>query len=235
MEVSNRSTAASAAALGGPSATTTSNSLGPDAFLRLLVTQIRNQDPMQPMDTEGMMSQLTQLTSVERLVAIDDRLATLSVATAGIGNSQAADLVGQVVEADTSSLSLVEGEATRGTFELPAAAENVNVEIRDENGRLVQTLSLGAKGPGACPFTWDGRTEDGSLAEPGRYRVSVRATTAAGNALDASMRVRGRVDAIHYDAGYPELSIGGFDVMMGDVRSVEGTPAPLVPALVPTP
>lgn len=224
MEITNRT--ASAAALGGPTTTSTSNSLGPDAFLRLLVTQIQNQDPMQPMDTEGMMSQMTQLSSVERLVAIDDRLATLSVATAGIGNSQAADLVGQLVEADTSTLSLAEGEPAPGTFELPAAAESVNVTIRDEAGRVVRTLALGAQGAGNCRFSWDGKDESGAEVDPGRYRVSVEATTAEGRSLDASMRVRGVVDAIRYDAGYPALSIGGFAVMMGDVRSVSAAPLP---------
>jgi flagellar basal-body rod modification protein FlgD len=225
MEIGSSNSTGSAV-LGGATATPTSDSLGPDAFLRLLVTQIRNQDPMEPMDTEGMMQQLTQLSSVERLVAIDDRLASLSVATAGIGNGQAADFVGRTVEADTSRLTLVEGGPLEGAFELPASASSVSVEIRDEAGNLVRTLSLGAQGAGAQRFTWDGRSDDGELAPAGRYHISVDASTEAGTTLDVAMRARGVVDAVRYDAGYPELSIDGFSVMLGDVRSVADAPAP---------
>jgi len=219
MEITSRT---SGAARGAPTAPTTDSALGPDSFLRLLVTQIRNQDPMQPMDTEGMMQQLAQLTSVERLVAIDDRLASLSLATAGMANSQAADLVGRSVEADTSHLMLREGESISGAFHLPAPATASEVAIYDDAGRLVRTLDLGAQAAGNQSFTWDGRMEDGSSAPTGRYRVVVTARNADGGPVNAEMTIRGRVDSVGYDGGYPVLDVDGASVMMGDIRSIGG-------------
>lgn len=217
----NSTTSTSASTLGAPTQATTDSSLGPDAFLRLLVTQIRNQDPMQPMDTEGMMQQLTQLTSVERLVAIDDRLASLSVATAGMANSQAADLVGRTVEADSSRLVIGDGESVTGAFHLNAPAADAEVEIRDAEGRVVRTLHTGPRAVGNATFTWDGKLEDGTPAPAGQYQISVSATNAEGGPVSSELRVRGTVDAIHYDGGYPVLEIDGAEVMMGDVRTIE--------------
>lgn len=221
MEITSRT---SSGALGAPSAPSTDSALGPDAFLRLLVTQIRNQDPMQPMDTEGMMQQLAQLTSVERLVAIDDRLATLSLATAGMANSQAADLVGRTVEADTSHVVLGEGESVTGAFHLDAPAATTEIAIYDGAGRLVRTIDAGAQAAGNRTFTWDGRMDDGSSAPSGRYRVAITARNADGAAVNAEMTVQGIVDAVRYDGGYPLLDVDGASVMMGDVRSIGGGP-----------
>jgi flagellar basal-body rod modification protein FlgD len=197
--------------------------------MRLLVAQIRNQDPLQPMDTTQMMAQLTQLTSVERLVAIDNRLGELSIATASVANAQATDLVGRTVEADTSQLLLTEMGSASGSFDLAGPAASTRVEIRDENGRVVRTLDLGAKGPGPVTFDWNGDDDVGNRMPAGRYRISVVAADEEGRAVAASTRLRGEVDAISYENGFPELRIDDARVLLGDVRSVEETPEPTPP------
>lgn len=222
---------ASSTALGGPTSSSTADALGPDAFLRLLVTQIRNQDPMEPMDTDAMMTQLSQLTSVERLVAIDGRLETLGVATAGIANSQASDLVGRYVEADASHLLLNEGTAVDGAFQLGAGAARATVELRDASGHVVRTLELGALPAGPAHFTWDGRDETGAVLPSGRYSVAVRAVDADGGPVQVDLSARGVVDAVTYEGGYPALSVGGSAVVMGDVRSIGATPAAAAPTV----
>ena len=216
-------------ALGGPASRSTPDALGPDAFLRLLVTQIRNQDPMAPMDTDNMMTQLSQLTSVERLVAIDGRLETLGLATAGIANSQASDLVGRYVEADTSHVLLAEGSSLESGFELGAGAASATVEFRDASGHVVRTLSLGALAAGPARFTWDGRDETGATLPSGRYGVTVRAVDSDGAPVRVDLRTRGVVDAVRYEGGYPALSVAGTEVVMGDVRSIGAPPVPLTP------
>jgi flagellar basal-body rod modification protein FlgD len=212
--------------LGAPTSQTTHSGLDGESFMRLLVAQIRHQDPLQPMDTTQMMAQLTQLTSVERLVAIDDRLGELSIATASVANAQATDLVGRTVEADTSQLMLTDVGATSGTFELDGPAATTQVEIRDGSGRVVRTLELGAEGPGPVTFEWDGDDDVGNRLPAGRYRISVTAADEEGRAVDSSTRLRGEVDAVSYDNGFPELVIDEARVLLGDVRSVEETPAP---------
>lgn len=213
-----------AGALGGITSESTSSTMGPDAFLRLLVTQIRNQDPMEPMDTDAMMGQLTQLTEVERLVAIDGRLETLGIATAGIANSSASDLLGRYVEADTSHLLLSEGGSTEGAFQLTTGAASTSVEIRDASGNVVRTLALGPHAAGAAHFTWDGRDETGASMPSGRYSVTVHATDSDGRVVGVELAARGTVDAVSYEGGYPSLTIGGSEVVLGDVRRVGSAP-----------
>ena len=212
------------AGLGAPTSPSSPSGLDGESFMRLLVAQIRNQDPLQPMDTTQMMSQLTQLTSVERLVAIDDRLGELSIATASVANAQATDLVGRTVEADTSQLMLTDAGTTSGTFELRGASASTRVEIRDGSGTLVRTVDMGPKPSGQVSFTWDGDDEMGNRQVAGRYRISVVATDTEGRSVTSSTRLRGEVDAISYENGYPELRIDEARVLLGDVRSVEETP-----------
>lgn len=223
--------------LGSPTTEGTPSALDAQAFMRLLVAQIRHQDPLQPMDTTAMMGQLTQLAQVERLVAIDDHLSGLSVATASVANAQAADLVGRTVEADTSQIMLMDGTAGSGSFELEAAATSTRVEIRDAQGNVVRTLDLGAEHAGTVGFTWDGHDDAGNRMPAGRYRISVTATDGDGHPVEAHTRVRGPVSAVSYENGFPELQIGESSVVLGDVRSIEETPPPppSAPATTTTP
>ncbi len=226
------SRAASGATLGAPEVGETRSDMGPDAFLRLLVTQIRNQDPLEPMDTSQMMTQMTQMTEVERLVAIDGRLASLQVGLAGIANSGAADLVGKTVTADTGHVRLADVGAANGAFQLDGAAASVRVEVRGADGSLVRTMDLGPMGAGPRSFAWNGTDELGTRAPSGRYSISVRALDAEGNEIGSSTEVRGTVRAIRYEDGFPVLDVDGFDVIMGDVRAIEGAPPP--PSLTAT-
>jgi len=216
---SNQSTTA----LGAPTTQSTRTDLDPQSFMRLLITQIRHQDPLQPMDTQAMMTQLTQLTEVERLTAIDGRLQSLQIATGAVANTQAADLVGRTVEADTSHLDLGDLGPARGNFQLGGAAAHVTVTIRGANGQTVRTLELGPHAAGPFPFEWDGFDTNGTRAPSDRYSIQVAATDADGRPVTTETRVRGPVQSVRYDGGYPALEIGGTDVMMGDVRSVSAT------------
>jgi flagellar basal-body rod modification protein FlgD len=209
--------------LGAPATQSTQSNLGPDAFMRLLVTQIKNQDPAKPMDTTEMMAQLSQMTQVERLVAIDQRLQSLQVANAAIANTQAVDLVGTTVEADTSRMILNDLGPGQGAFQLDGAAATVKVEIRDDNGDLVRTLELGPQASGTKTFDWDGNTDEGERAPSGRYSISVTAKTGEGMPVTTRTSIRGPVHSISYADGYPALSIGDAEVLMGDVRNVSSS------------
>ncbi|HJL19070.1 MAG TPA: FlgD immunoglobulin-like domain containing protein [Sandaracinaceae bacterium LLY-WYZ-13_1] len=191
-----------------------------DAFMRLLVTQIRNQDPMDPMDTRDMMAQLTELTSVEHLIGIEERLSTLQVGTASIANAQVADFVGREVVADASSLRLEEAGSAMGGFELDGQAESVTVTVRDEDGRVVRTMELGDHFPGQHAYRWDGMDDSGVRLDPGRYRVEIEALDEDGAPVGVHTRIRGTVSGVSYEHGYPELVVGEHRVLMGDVREV---------------
>jgi len=194
--------------------------MGKDAFMRLLVTQLQNQDPTKPMDSREMISQLSELTSVEKLTAIGDRLAALEIATAGLANTQVASVVGRNVRADGSGVRLSETGPAGSVYNLDGSAKEVTVEVRDAAGKLVRSMSLGPQFPGSHKVTWDGLADDGSRMPPGRYEFTVSAVDDADNPLGASLDIEGVVSSISYENGYPELLIGEARVLLGDVQNI---------------
>jgi flagellar basal-body rod modification protein FlgD len=197
-----------------------SSDLGQDAFMKLLVAQLRNQDPLEPMDPQESIAQLAELTSVEQMVSMERRLSAIEVGIAGLANTEVASFVGRTITADTSTLRLDElGQAT-GAFSLEGPAAEVNVSVRDAEGRLVRTLSLGARGVGAHGIDWDGRNDAGDRLPPGRYALEVEAVDADGNPVEASTRVTDRVTGVTYEDGFAELLLGDFRVVLGDVVSI---------------
>jgi flagellar basal-body rod modification protein FlgD len=198
-----------------------SSGVSRDAFMKLLVTQLQNQDPLDPMDSRQMVSQLTELTSVEQLLTIDHRLQALEVATAGLANTEVASLVGKTVTADSSALRL-EGDGTvTSVYSLGGRADEVTIEIKDAEGNVVRTLSPGAQQSGMHEVTWDGLMEDGTRAPAGRYRMEIKAKDVDGHEVAATTEVSGRVDGITYENGYPELLIGRARVLLGDVQAIQ--------------
>jgi flagellar basal-body rod modification protein FlgD len=206
----------------GPSRTSLDDQgMGKDTFMRLLVAQMQNQDPMKPMDSREMISQLSDLTSVEQLTGIGDRLAALEIATAGMANTQVASVVGRNVLADGSGVRLSETGPVGSVYRLDGSAKDVKVEVRDRAGKLVRTMDLGAQFPGSHEVSWDGLADDGSRLPPGRYSFEVSAVDDAGNPVSSSFDIEGVVSGISYENGYPELLIGAARVLLGDVQRIE--------------
>ncbi|MBI3186448.1 MAG: flagellar hook assembly protein FlgD [Gammaproteobacteria bacterium] len=150
-------------------------SLGQDEFLELMTTQLRNQDPMEPMDNGEFLAQIAQFGTVngvnELLVSFQDLAANLQSSQA----LQASNLIGHqvLVEHDEGYLSatgMVQGAADLGS------SADVAVNIYDLSGQVVNRIELGAQSPGLVPFIWDGTTFGGERAAAGRYRIEVEAT-----------------------------------------------------------
>jgi flagellar basal-body rod modification protein FlgD len=207
--------------LTSPEPTTPKSTLDRDAFLRLLVTQLQNQDPLDPMDAREMVTQLSELTGVEKLESIETQLATLQIASAGMANVQASGLVGRTVTADLSSLRVEDaGEAT-GAYTLDGSASRVTITVRDAEGNVLRTLETPGGLPGSHAYSWDGLDDEGNRVPPGRYRVEVEATSESGAPVGVRGEVRGMVTSVSYEGGFPELRIGDTRVLLGDVTSIE--------------
>lgn len=191
-----------------------------DAFLKLLVTQLENQDPLDPMDSREMITQLSELSSVEYLMGIERKLGSLELAGAGSANTEAASLVGKEVVVDGSGMSYDGAGAATASYTLPAAASSVSVTVRNAAGEVVNVAELGARGAGQHDFNWDGSTAAGGRGEPGNYRISVAAVDQNGQSLVTSTDVRGVVQSVSYENGFPELRIGSTSALLGDVRSI---------------
>lgn len=165
------------AAINGASSSTSASKTqeAEDRFLKLLVTQLKNQDPLNPMDNAQMTSQLAQMSTVE---GIDKLNTTLNSLVNDLGTSQsmqAAGMIGKHVMVSGNQLSLVNGVAYAG-LNLSSAADQVTVNVLDASGTVIETQKLGAQEAGVLNFAWDGTTSSGVKAADGSYKFSVQAT-----------------------------------------------------------
>lgn len=163
-----------------------------ERFLKLLVTQLQNQDPMNPVDNAQMTSQMAQISTVSGIEKLNVTVEGLNSQFVQMQALQGASLVGKDVILKGDKLSLVDGKAV-GAFELDAAADRVKVEVLSAAGQLVDTLVLGAKTSGRQDFEWPagaGRSDVASM----RFRVTA---SSGSTALTATPLMRDRVDAVN--------------------------------------
>lgn len=187
-----------------------------DTFLTLLTTQLRNQDPLEPLDTEKFTSQLVQFASVEQSIKTNAHLEALIALQGASDRDAAIGFVGREVTVATDR-SLLKDGAARWTYTLPAPAGAVSLRILDRNGAEV-ARSPGDPAAGAHPFQWDGRTASGAVAPDGVYRLEVAARGADGAAIAASPEAVLLVRAAKFGAGAPVLETEIGDVALADIR-----------------
>jgi flagellar basal-body rod modification protein FlgD len=190
-----------------------------DDFLSLLTTQLKNQDPLSPMDTETFTQQLVQFTSVEQSIKTNQSLEQLIGLVQGTRQTAALGYLGMTIQARSDRIALA-GEGPAGiAYELPADAASVQVKIFDAKGNLVAE-TRGPTRAGDQRIAWDGTTTDGSRAAAGTYKVAITATDLDGKSLEVMQTVHGRVDAIDPSGDQPTLSVGGIDVALSDVTTI---------------
>lgn len=154
--------------------------LGQAEFLRLMTTQLQNQDPTKPMESGEFLSQISQFSTVEGIGDLNEKFEALSQSLLSNQALQATNLVGRRVLAPTGLAVLSEGGGISGSAELPAASSDVAVSIYDQAGQLVRRLELGSQAAGPVAFQWDGLQDDGQFARPGTYFMSAEANVDGG-------------------------------------------------------
>jgi flagellar basal-body rod modification protein FlgD len=195
--------------------------LGKDAFMKLLVAELKQQDPMDPMKAREMVGQLADLSTVEKLTGIDDKLTTLQNITAASSGISNAGLIGRRVEADTKNLTLgANGGSSGGIYNLADSASTVTVKIRDANGSTVKNLDLGSQKLGPQALKWDGTNDTGGRAPSGMYSFEITAKAASGHPVVATTKVSGLVTSVTYENGTPEVVVGTSHVPLGDVTTI---------------
>jgi flagellar basal-body rod modification protein FlgD len=178
-----------------------------DRFMKLLVAQMKNQDPLNPMDNAQMTSQVAQINTVGGIEKLNTTVASLLSAFQAVQAQSAMQLPGRDVLVAGPSLALAGGSATGGV-DLAADAASVRVDILDAAGQVVQTLPLGASGAGVRSFTWDGKAADGSPLADGSWRMRVTATDAQGKAVAATALTAARVQSVSQRDGAVQLDLG---------------------------
>jgi flagellar basal-body rod modification protein FlgD len=203
-----------------PTPTDANGGLGKDAFMKLLIAQLKNQDPLNPTDAKEFVTQLSTLTSVEKMGAMADQLGALQVATSSMVANQASNLVGKSIEGDGKTLYLGESGAATSGINLSEGASSVTMTIRDAKGVAVRTIKDGAAAPGTHAFSWDGKLESGERAPTGKYSLEVTAKNASGASIAANAKIAGVVTAVSYERGFPELLVGNTSVALANVTKI---------------
>jgi flagellar basal-body rod modification protein FlgD len=196
----------STATTSSSSSGTTSAAEQEDRFMKLLVAQMKNQDPLNPMDNAQMTSQIAQINTVGGIEKLNTTVTSLLTAFNGMQAQSAQQLPGRSVLIEGSQLALANGTATGGV-QLAGDADSVNVEILDAAGQTVQTLPLGKTSAGVRSFTWDGRDANGDTVKDGNWRMRVTAT-ASGKAVTATTLTAARVQSVATQGGSTQLDLG---------------------------
>jgi len=206
----------------------TNSSLGEQDFLKLLVAQLKNQDPLAPQDNTQFVSQLAQFSSLQAAMGTNTRLDTITSQNQGTANTGVISLIGKQATVKGSLVTASgSGTAVPVNFTLAAATDSTNVSIQDSTGKVVRTISIGAKNAGLVRTSWDGRDDSGNVMAAGTYAVSVQAKSPAGGAVSVSQETTGQVKSVAFDKGYPVLTLdNGMQVPVSDLIEVDSSPNP---------
>jgi len=194
--------------------------MGKDEFLELLTTQLKYQDPMNPVSNDQFATQLAQFSQLETLQNINENIQSQILISQSMNNSYMISLIGKAVKSSGNGFTHVEGEKSSMYFELPRDANNVTVKIYDENGKQVSTMTANNVKAGERAFQWDGRDSNGKSSDSGYYTFSVEAKDAYGSVTAETINY-GVVKGITYSGGTPYLLVNGQTVSLSDIWSVE--------------
>ncbi len=203
-------------------ATGIASGMGQDAFLKMFMAQMTNQNPLDPMDNTQFTAQLAQFSSLEQLTQINTNLKSLTSLTDAINQTQALSYLGKDVTVSGNQLTVNSGAAGKTTFSLAQNAE-AKATISDSSGKVVATRSLGYLYAGNQSFTWDGKYDDGTTAADGAYTISVTASDDNGASVKVGdLANTGRVTGFKKDSsGVTYLLSGGVVwAKLSDVVSV---------------
>jgi flagellar basal-body rod modification protein FlgD len=211
---------------GAASIATKSKSLDKDAFLRLLTTQLQNQDPLNPTDSTEFTAQLAQFSSLEQLSNVNETLNTLKLYEASINNAQAVGFIGKDIIANGKSIEMKGGQPVSCDYELPAAAKSVVVTIYDATGNFVRDYQKTALAAGKQSLTWDGRDRNGNTVADGAYTFEVQALDQKGAKLNVTTFSKGTVTGVTFEDGITYLITGRNKTAIGNVTQVTQAAAP---------
>ncbi len=196
--------------------------LGADAFLRLMITQFRNQDPFKPLESGEFLGQLAQFGTVSGLTELKQEFQGLASSLVSNQALQASSLLGRDVLVARSTGYLPAGGALGGAVDLPAAAQQVRVQVVTPGGAVVRSFDLGPQGAGLARFSWDGLGDDGQTLPEGRYAFRAQVQNGASQSA-AQVLVEAPVESVTLGGGRAGLSLtlrGIGEVSFGDVRQI---------------
>ena len=190
-------------------------------FLSLLTTQLKNQDPLSPVDSNEFTAQLTQMAGVEQQLLTNDLLTGLLKAQQGDGLTGAAQYIGKDATAVWAATRFEDGEAN-WSYELAADATDATLQVLDASGKVVWSGPAPEKTNGMHDFKWDGKTTGGGQVDDGGvYTLKVVAKDGAGKAVDSQVLIRGRVTGVEMYDNTPFVIIGNSIMPVSSLIALE--------------
>lgn len=196
--------------------TSKTTSLGKDDFLKMLVAQLKNQDPLKPMDGTEFAAQLAQFSSLEQLTNMNTQLQNLGLYQTTASNTQAVNLLGKEVSASQGNQFQVEGATANFSYNLPAAAAQVSIRILDASAQEVDHIEAGKQTAGLQNVTWSRGDNSNGL-----YSYEVNAVDANGKAVTVQSMMTGKVTAVQYRDNAIYLTVNNQEIAFSDVVSVK--------------
>jgi flagellar basal-body rod modification protein FlgD len=190
-----------------------------ETFLTLLTAQLRNQDPLSPLDSKDFTNQLVQFSGVEQQLKTNDLLSSLTENTKLSAGATAVAYLGKEATANTSIAAIEAGGSTSWNYELPRNAGNVALRVLDSAGRVVATAN-GDTTRGEKTFNWDGKDVSGRPVGAGTYRLEVNASASDGQVISSTVSRRGLISAVDLSGATPTVTIGGASVPLSAIVKI---------------
>ncbi|MEO1199926.1 MAG: flagellar hook assembly protein FlgD [Pseudomonadota bacterium] len=191
-----------------------------DDFLSLLLTQLENQNPLEPLDTNQFTEQLVQFAEVEQQIATNQNLELQMNLSAAMVATSAVNFIGKTVTIETTRAALTDGEA-RWEYQISGQPTEGQFTVSDEAGNVVFSETLPISNSRGT-YTWDGRNADGQIMPDGTYTVTVEANDAVGDKLTATTAATVVIDGVDFLDAEPMLKVDGQLLRLSAVTSVDG-------------
>ena len=193
--------------------------LGRDAFMKLFLAQLNQQDPLNPMDTTQFSSQLAQFSTLEQLFNVNENLESIEGIQSSDSRYQVLNLIGKKVQVKSDNLILSNGNPAEGAFYLDTPAK-CTVRIYDERGAAIKDIDLGSLEAGNRSFEWDGTDDYGTVHTTGSYSYKVSAISSTGESVAIDRYIQGTVSRVNMNTDEPVLYIGDTPLYMSQVTNV---------------
>lgn len=198
---------------------TDKSALGKDDFLTLLLVELQHQDPTEPMDSEKILTQTSQLATLESTENTNKALADLATSLGATQQFSTISAIGKTADLGSDAIALDEG--VDSTFEVyfPSAIETGTVSITDVNGSVIKTLDVGTNPSGVYQFTWDGTDQNGNTVDSGIYHVNANYSDPEGNALETRLGAY-PIESIRFEGGSTLVKVGSSYVPLENIVEI---------------
>lgn len=199
-------------------------SLGKDDFLQLMITKLRYQDPLSPMEDSDFIAQLAQFSTLEQMNNIAEGISTSNqwdfLQMQSINNTMAAGLIGKDIKATYNGVYVDAVNKPQITYTTDEFVTDVEFTISDRSGNVVARLDASNIEPGVNSIEWDGRDNQGNRVEHGYYTIEASATNGSGQTIQPRLSLIGTVETIVYREGAAFLRVNGTEIPLGDVTAI---------------